>query len=274
MVEQDKIDLLKEILFTEEQKSATLIQQELKRLTEIIEQREQLSVKVDPIIEQKLLLFTKEIPEKLGPTITEALKKEIRNSQDAVVEAMYPIIGQLIKKYIAHEINLLSEKVSQKTSEAFSIISSFNKLVAKMKGVTEGERNIAQYAKTKLEQLFVIEKDSGLLKANYSADTEEEINEDMIAGMLTAIKSFVEDAFQTDQQFLEHIAYDSYHIHIQNFSSYYIAVVLSGVYTTSYKDHLEDLLLDFVKEHVKTEDLNNQQQFTEKVKIYFANESI
>jgi hypothetical protein len=80
---------------------------------------------------------------------------------------------------------------------------------------------------TSVEQIFVIEKGSGLIISSVSK--QESIDEDMIAGMLTAIKSFVEDAFKRDLQSLELIQYELFEIHIQNFTSYYFAVVILEV---------------------------------------------
>ena len=43
----------------------------------------------------------------------------------------------------------------------------------------------------------------------------EAMDEDMVAGMLTAIKSFVEDAFKGGNMELERIDYELFTIHLQ-----------------------------------------------------------
>jgi flagellar motor component MotA len=73
------------------------------------------------------------------------------------------------------------------------------------------------------------------------------MDKDMISGMLTAIKSFVEDAFSGGAQNLEAIEYELYTIHIQNFFSYYIAVVVSGNYSRTFESDLENELLELSK---------------------------
>lgn len=69
--------------------------------------------------------------------------------------------------------------------------------------------------------------------------------------MLTAIKSFVEDAFVKEEQSLELIQYELFNIHIQNFNKYYIAAVISGNFNTQFKNKLENNLLDFVEVNFK-----------------------
>ena len=93
--------------------------------------------------------------------------------------------------------------------------------------------------------MILYEKGSGLLLGNHS--TTETMDKDMVSGMLTAIKSFVEDAFSGGAQNLEAIEYELYTIHIQNFFSYYIAVVVSGNYTRSFESKLENDLLELSK---------------------------
>jgi len=274
MQEQDKLQILKELLFTEEQEFAEALSKKVEILTEILDRKENLSQKVDPIVDDKLTSFIAEIPKTLGPTITQALKEEIKNSQDAVVEALFPIIGKMIKKYIAHEMRMLSEKISKQTKSVFSFKNWFKKSRAKASGFSDGDIAIANYSKPELLQVFVIEKESGLLISNYAPSGQSSMDEDMIAGMLTAIKSFVEDAFTVGEQNLEHIEYELHHIHIQNFASYYIAVVLSGAYDTAFKDQLEDLLLNFAQHHISKKDLNSNEIFNEKIKNYFANEIV
>ncbi len=274
MEDQDKLKILKELLLTEEKEYTDSIAEKVEELSKIVHQKQELSHKVDPIIDDKLNEFVQEIPKTLGPTITEALKEEIKNSQDAVVEALFPIIGKMIKKYIAHEMKLLSENISRQTKKAFSFKNWFRKTKAKAQGVSEGDLALSDYAKPRLIQMFVIEKNSGILIADYSPLSDGTIDKEMISGMLTAIKSFVEDAFEAGGQDLETIEYELYTIHIQNFYSYYVAAVISGAYTIMFKEVLEDQILDFATNHISNRDLENNKLFTQKLKKHFADEIV
>ena len=270
MKQEDKLEILKDILLTDEREYASSIHNKIKILEETLNKKVNLSEKIDPILNDKLNAFVKEIPDTLGPTITKALKTEIANSQDAVVEALYPILGRMIKKYIQNEIRLLSENINKQINNTFSFKSLKRKFKAKTSGVSEADLILQEQLPAEINQIMVIEKGSGMLISNYSET--ENIDEDMVAGMLTAIKSFVEDAFKTSKQDLQFIEYDLYHIHIQNFSSYYIAVVCSGNINTVFKNKLEDKLLDFAQNIINKTDLKNKGSLTKKLKAHFANE--
>ncbi len=260
MDQKEKLKLLKDILLTEDRVFAQSITKKIEALNTVINKRNKLSEKVDPIIDDKLDDFVKEIPKTLGPTITKTLKEEIKNSQDAVVEALYPIMGKMIKKYIQNEMKVLSERINSQVQSSFSFKYWQRKFKAMFSGVKEEEIILSNLVKPEIEQIFIIEKDSGILSGSFSK--KETIDKDMISGMLTAIKSFVEDAFSAGGQDLESIEYELYNIHVQNFHFYYIAVVVSGAYNQTYKNKLENKLLDFsehiVKDHVEVEDLSKE----------------
>ena len=268
MDQKEKLKLLKEILLTEDRVFAQSITKKLEALNNVIHRKNKLSEKVDPIIEDKLEEFIQEIPKTLGPTITKTLKEEIKNSQDAVVEALYPIQGKMIKKYIQNEIKMLSERINSQVQSSFSAKTWKRKFKSFFTGIKEEDIILSDLAKPEIEQIFIIEKDSGILSGSYSK--KETIDKDLISGMLTAIKSFVEDAFSAGNQDLESIEYELYNIHIQNFHFYYIAVVVSGAYNQTYKNNLENKLLDF-SEHI-TKDHVDEKELSKELEKYFKDE--
>ena len=241
--EKDKLELLKDILLTDEKTFASKITARVQLIEKTIADNDRFSKKVKPILKEELDAFVKEIPKTLGPTITKTLKEEIKNSQDAVVEALYPIMGKMIKKYVVNELELLKESINAKTKSIFSFSGIKRKAKAKFTGVSEEDLIVSELAEPKIEEVFIIEKGSGIIQGHYS--NTERIDKDMVSAMITAIKSFVEDAFSGKTENLESISYELYDIHIQDFHKIYMAVVVSGSYTTMYKKVLEDQLLSF-----------------------------
>ncbi|WP_055436041.1 hypothetical protein [Lacinutrix algicola] len=267
MNQDEKLSILKDILLTDEREYAKKVEEKLKVVEDIVNKQKQLSERVDPIIDQKLDDFVSQIPKTLGPVITEALKTEIKNSQDAVVEALFPIIGKMIKKYVQQEMQILSEQINAKMNSAFSFEGLKRKFKSKRTGVSETDLMLQELAQPVIEQIMVIEKGSGIIISEYSKT--QAIDEDMVSGMLTAIKSFAEDAFEKENQELNYIEYDSFHIHLQNFSEYYIAVIIAGPYNIVFKSKLEDKLLDFAQNYINKEDIKDSDLFSKKLKSFF-----
>jgi hypothetical protein len=240
MNEKDKIDILKDILFAEEHEFEEKISQRVELLEQTIQEREKLSEKVNPIIVHQIEEFKKSIPETLGPTITQTLKEEIKNHKDEVVDALYPVLGKMVKKYVAQEMKLLSAKMNNQLSFLSLWKRKFRSVFT---GKNEQELMFDDLSLAKIEQVLLIEKDSGILKASFAKSNT--IDEEMVSGMLTAIKSFVEDAFIQKDQSLELIEYELYQIHLQSFATHYIAVVISGNFDLNAKNKLQDIIFDF-----------------------------
>lgn len=278
MTDSEKLIKLKELLLTEDRDFAQQILQKLDHLEETVYIDKNLSEKVNPIIDRKIDIFIEQIPEKLGPTITKALSEEIKNSQDQVVEALFPIIGKMIKKYIQQEIKTLSDNINNQVQDTFSVKKWQRKFKSIFTGRSENEIILSELGKPEIQQIFIIEKGSGIIIASHTKtdstngeNTNETIDEDMVAGMLTAIKSFVEDAFHGGNQSLENIEYELYTIQIQNFPSYYIAAVVSGAIDNNFKSKIQDDLMDFASKFIKN-NLSHKEYISKKLAEYFINE--
>lgn len=240
MNENDKLEILKDILFDDGHKFEEKISKRVKNLEQTLNQKKKLSDKVDPLIAHQLNEFKESIPSTLGPVITETLKQEIKNHKDDVVDALYPVLGKMVKKYVAQEMQLLQEKIDNQLGFLKRWKLKINSIFS---GKNEEKLVLDGLASAKIEQVLLIEKDSGILKASFSKS--KTIDEEMVSGMLTAIKSFVEDAFNQRSQNLESIEYELYQIHLQSFATHYMAIVISGNYTTSSKDKLQDVIFNF-----------------------------
>lgn len=241
------LNALKTILFEEENQKFVAISEKLKDLNIKIEDSLHNREIPDEELQEILSYLMNVMPEKLGPAITKTLKIQIRESRDEVVQVLYPIIGQMIKKFIQKEMEVLTEKIDKQLENAFSIDQLILRIKAMITGVKYSELVLKESKKPEVLQVFIIEEGSGIMLANYSRS--QTIDKDMIAGMLTAIKSFVTDAFETKDQSLETIEYELYKIYIQHFNKFYMAVVLSGVMDAGFKSKLDDSILKFVKEH-------------------------
>ncbi len=267
MERDQRLQKLKELLFNEENDHLEDLNKEVSRLSAILDNTDVLTEKVAPIVDDKVQSFTKN---ELPPIVVSSLQQQINNSQEAVIEALYPIIGKMIKKYIANEISLLRERINTQMKASFSFKNFFKSKFGRSPNVDE---LIVNSQPVKLLQILIIEKQSGILKAEYSVPSaDQSVDQEMIAGMLTAIKSFVEDAFQGKDQNLEAIRYELYTLHIQNFYNYYIAAVISGNYNSQIRDTLENKILEFAQNGISKEDLNTSDLFSNRLKLFFEND--
>ena len=79
---------------------------------------------------------------------------------------------------------------------------------------------------------------------------EDTIEPDMIASMLTAIKSFVETAFGDGESDLESLEYGDYTILLFNFEQFYFALITQGIITKEMKSLYFDQCLELADDSI------------------------
>lgn len=254
-----KLELLRNILFQEEK-------QQIERIDAILQQREPLAERVTPIIEEELEKFEQHFPKTYQLAVDRIIERKLEQSQAQLIDLLYPIIGKMIRKYLALQLQQLRESLEQQVQQSF-----FGRLRDRLAGVRESDRIISMVAATRVEEAYVIEQHSGLLLGSASSSTV--VDREMIAGMLTAIKSFVEDAFQKGDTTLETINYAGYQIVVQDFHTFYLALAINGSLTAKEYDELCEHLLVFAQrelsEGVKADDPRQHARLEKALRHYF-----
>ena len=225
---------LRKILLQEER-------EEIARLRNILERKEDLKEKVDPIIESHLQDLKLNFPEEYERVIDKQIEEKIHRSKNELLNLLYPVVGSMIRKYVRRQFELLRENIDLQIRETASK-GPVGWIQRNLFGVSHSEWVLSKFGKAQIEGVYIIEQDSGLVLA--SASITDSIDMDLMAGMLTAIKSFAEDAFAKNQN-IQTIQYDELTIFIHPFPKFYFAVTTEGALTASDKEKLRDDLTDF-----------------------------
>ncbi|HAS41923.1 MAG TPA: hypothetical protein DCS93_15690 [Microscillaceae bacterium] len=245
---QDVLKKLKEILLEEDRKSQERINKKVADLQEEIQ-----GIRDD---------------QDLKPVIQKTVRTELQESKDALIEAIYPLMGRLIRKFIQIEFEKLSENVDKQLDRTFSLQNIRKQFIALWEGVSHKDLIIKELIPPVVEEVFVISQESGILHGKYSH--KNTIDQDIIAGMLTAIKSFIEDAFQQKTGSLDMIEYGTFKIIIQNSYKFYLAAIVSGSVNSKFKVQLMDYLELFAEQHLtKPLDELTEADVSDNLKPYF-----
>ena len=179
----------------------------------------------------------------------------IQQSKAEIIDVLGPVLGKMMKKFIASEITRINENIEKQSKAIFSFQFLKHTIKNKMAGVSKGDAAIDQAMGGSLLQIFVIDKNSGLLIGEYSP--QNILEPDLVAGMLSAIKSFVESAFGQENSELESLEYSSYKILLYNFNRFYFACVMEGFIDAELRAQLQDDFLDLTDHQLGTISLKN-----------------
>ncbi len=238
---------LKALLLQPERDDIQKLTIELNRLKDHLNRKEQLisTIKpvLSPILRQKIEESPEEIADILAPVIGESLRKQVEISRQEIIDALYPVIGQTIRKSIAEAMRKLAQAVNEKVDRALSVQLIFKKFKSRITGVREEELLLTEALPFRILEIFYIHKESGLLIAHLSDQQKlQGQDQDIVSGMLTAIRDFARKAFsdQEDRD-LSEIQYDDLQIFLEAGRYAYLAVVLSGVPPRSFREELRKL---------------------------------
>lgn len=200
-------------------------------------------------IREQIRLDRESIAQALGSEMGNAIKAQIELERDAMVDALYPVIGNTISRYLSEAIQAINEKVSN----ALSVEGIQRKIRSKVQGVSEAELILQESIPFTVQAVFLIHKASGIVISEIQASKGDPLESEMVAGMLTAIRSFVNDCIVKPGEVseLNEIEYGGSKIILEVAGYCYLAVVITGEpakeYITQLRKNLSTIVLKYGK---------------------------
>jgi len=240
---------MNELLLQEITPSIEGLNKELARVQSEIVDRQAVSERVSPVliqlISERVSDSRDEFAEAVAPVIGPAIRHQIRDAKHDIIDSLYPLIGQIISKAISEAFRELTRNIDARLHQQLNFRSSFNRLIARLKGVSEAETVLRDSMPYSVQHVFLIHHQNGLLLTHLSASEGQADDLDLISGMLTAIRDFVKDSFGAGEGELEEITHGDQRILLESGQYAYLAVVLEGVEPTGYS-HLMGRVINAV----------------------------
>lgn len=139
------------------------------------------------------------LSQSLRPTIERALQASVREQPEPLVDALFSIIGPVIRKSIAEALAAAVEALNKALEQNLSVSSFKYRLEARRTGRSFAEVVMLRTLVYQVEQVFLIHKTTGLLLQHVVSDQAVVKDPDMISGMQSAVQSFIEDSFATQR---------------------------------------------------------------------------
>jgi outer membrane protein OmpA-like peptidoglycan-associated protein len=192
-------------------------------------------------IKEQIKLDENAIALALGSEMGKAIKTQIAIERDAMVDALYPVIGSTISKYMGEVVQSINEKVDA----ALSPVGIQRKIRARIQGISEAELIIQESVPSSIRAIFLIHKTSGLVIRELQPEGELRLESDLLAGMLTAIRSFANDCIVANSE-LDRIDYDDFQILFETAGYCYLAVVVNGEPIRQFRDRMRTIFSQIV----------------------------
>jgi len=211
--EQEELELVRKLLFASDR---ARINDGLDRLDKLEQKLSDPKVRAEDAAEvlvpavRKRLAKDEGLGEALKPVVVSQFHQTARDEPDIMADALFPILGPAMRKMIT--AMLTPDKNAKKRSY-------------------------------RLEQLYLIDKETGLPVCHVASESASTQDADMVSGMLNAIQSFVHDAFSADEfDGLNTLQVGELSVWIEWGPSAVLAGVIRGVAPQKVREAMQELL--------------------------------
>ena len=217
---QDQVNTLLTLLESvrsdadEERKRADQLQSEIDQLRQQFYSESEalfprLVADLSNIITRAIQVSREAMADALGPVMGDAIRIQIRDSREEMVEALYPVILGTVQRAINEFARDLQRNIDARLKTSFRPRGALRTLYARIRGVSESELILRDSLPFEVEEIFLIQRESGLLMAHKGSGGDDLLDSDLVSGMLTAIREFARDSFgdTADDEELDEIQY-------------------------------------------------------------------
>jgi hypothetical protein len=131
----------------------------------------------------------------LAAMVASILRISIKQNPKPLANALYPIMGPAIRKSITEAFRQMVQVVNLALENSLSIQGLKWRWEAIRTGQPFAEIVMLHSLIFKVEQVFLIHRETGLLMAHVAMDETVEDKANIVSGMLTALQEFVKDSF-------------------------------------------------------------------------------
>ena len=183
--------------------------------------------------------------------VTPAISKGIAENKETMIDALYPIMGGMISKYVTQAIKELMETINKKIERGLSFENYKRKAKAKLSGVSEMELLLEESSGALISSLFVIHKESSLLIAEANLENKEINDAHMVASMASAIKDFINDWVKNSEtkNEVQILSYGNATLYIESAGSVYIIAFLDAEPDYEQRTDINEFFAKIVKEY-------------------------
>jgi hypothetical protein len=189
----------------------------------------------------------------ISPVLGDAIRRQIRDAREEMIEALYPIIGQLVVRAVSEAVQDLARTVDAQVRRSFDLRALWWRIRARLGGASQAEMSLRASLPFKVNEVFLIHRESGLLLWHTSSDPARAQDSELVSSMLTAIRDFAQDAFGRGREGqLEEIEYGDESILLEASRHAYLAIVTGGVEPPGFRAEMRRCIVEIEHAHGET----------------------
>jgi outer membrane protein OmpA-like peptidoglycan-associated protein len=186
----------------------------------------------------------------LAPTIQETLRESVRRDPHVLADALFPVMGPAIRKSIAETLRGMLESFNEALEHSLSWRGIKWRIESFRTGKPFAEIVLMHSLLYRVEQVFLIHRETGLVLNHVVAPSAPAQDADMVAGLLSAIQQFARDSFQPGQtENLGNMTFDELQIRVVSGPNAVIAAAIRGHAPEAYNLAMNEILEEIQRQY-------------------------
>jgi outer membrane protein OmpA-like peptidoglycan-associated protein len=232
----DSYQRLRELLLAPEQGAIAGLQQRL-------DNPELRAEELSRILAEAIVLRSRRdraLQNTLHPLFEESLRISVAHNPQLLADTLFPIIGRAVRAAVVNSLRGIVESLNETVERSVSIDALKWRVESLRTGKPFGEIVLARSLRYRVEQVFAIHRETGLLLAHVSRDPGSAQENEMISGMLTAVQDFVHDSFvETEGAELDTVELGEFNVWVQHGPKVLLCAVVTGTPPRELRDVLQ-----------------------------------
>ena len=249
---------LKSLLFDEEQQALAQVRQMVGDHHARIGTDKRFQHSVAEIIANALrdaeVTHHRDLAAAISPVVVAGIRREIANSRDEMVDALYPILGRLVSAYVSSTVREFMDGANTQLESRLSARRLRLRIKSLVTGRPYGELLLASTQRFQLKEILLIRRNSGILLDRWQADPfadedAESGGDSLVSGLLTAIMDFAEEAFDDEASQLRTLDIGTGRIYLRATPAFLLALICVGQETRQFRTRLDKELFRILEEY-------------------------
>jgi outer membrane protein OmpA-like peptidoglycan-associated protein len=256
-LQNDRQDVLrlKELLFREERRALSHIERVVFEHDQRIGDDEALQHSVAEILAEALreadIKNHRELAASISPVVVAGIRREIINSRDEMVDALYPILGRLAAAYVASVFREFMEETNKRLEGSLSGRYLRLRLKSLFTGKSYQQLALQEAQCARVDELLLVRKGAGVLLDHWSADPDRQHGPDdyLLSSLLSAINDFAAEAFAKENHELRSLDIGDGRVYLRSSPCHLLAVKSTGQASRRFEKSLDRSLLGSLERH-------------------------
>lgn len=224
--------------------------QALSTLQEILfgSDRDQIQVLAENVTDLRRRIEDKDaLAAAVAPVLGEAIRQQIQDSREEIIDALYPVIGQIVVRAVSEAIRDLARSIDERLHAVTDSERIWQRLRSILTGIPLSSLILRESLPVLVQEIYVIHRESGLLLWYATNGREQTTDSDLISAMLTAIREFAEQVLGGNGENLRQLQFGNRELVLEFGRHVYVGLLLEGVAPTQFRWNLHRHIYAFEK---------------------------